>query len=224
MFLGISTGLWVVIGILIGAFAAGLFGIPLLVMLLGPSLPSLKLAGPLGRLHWILAAIGMDRTVAVVEENGAVELCPAEEDRVWYDGEWHPLGDGHNWTRLGLRPFGVTYVKDDAVYGDLLAEDTTDTAVADGGDIGIIDREGGGYRFFTNHPDGSGDDEYLIDMPAVTSRLHGVGDNSLLQRGKDIGLQKHGGDSQLDMKWFIGGIVMSAATGYALATIQLVFV
>jgi hypothetical protein len=54
--------------------------------------------------------------------------------------------------------------------------------------------------------------------------VRGLADNTLLKTGKDLGLQKHGGgDRALSITWWVVAIGGMAALGYALTTVQLMY-
>jgi hypothetical protein len=230
MTFGIVLSAPVAIALFVGAIVAGAVGIPAIINVLGPSLPTF-LRAALGRLNWILAAVGNGRTVAIWLPDDSVELCHAREEvtedgevvvKAFYHGDWLEIDPDANWEYLGWRPFGVTFIKDEQQFGALLADPPNYAASADGG-VTLLDRERQGTHFFTRWGDGA-PGSWTIDVIQLCEQVRGLADNTLLKTGKDLGLQKHGGGNRaLSITWWVVAIGGMAALGYALTTVQLMY-
>lgn len=229
---------------MIGAFAAGLLGIPGFIFLFGKSLPA-GLRGVLTRILWTIATLAQGGQILRHNENGEYRTYAPERDA---DGTVYIQADngervdietpGGHWFRLGKKQFGITYQKTEAMFGDLLAnfdkehiaESTPEgdrRAYADGGHgrVALLDMVRGGYQAFTQYTGylstekTQGEDGWVLRADKAASRKRGAGGRGQAGKAKEQTLKEHGGNTAaIQSKWFyiafLGALLVGALSAY----------
>lgn len=201
------------------AFVMGLTFIPFTVFLGAPSFPGF-LKTLFGSLHFILGQTAYERGV-LVEFEDRYEMCPAERDRVYIDGDWHEVEGGMNeWTVLGWQPFAMLRYKN----GKTWRRERADARAATGGmaDGGTDQTKRGSFGEHRPDPSISGTDgTWLLDLKRVYTRaVSKMGDTALLEKAEEIAARKEAKESRTSgMEPLIGsaiGLVLGIATGYVM--------
>lgn len=192
--------------------------IPGLVFMFGNAMPG---SAMLGTLNLILGAFAFGRHVLVQTEKGW-RWCPAREEAIWLDGEWHDLEGGlEHWSVLGWRPFAVARFKTDETLEDVRvdtrAERQTgrDGTVADGGAT-----ERGGQTAAAP-PIRSGDGgSWVVDLTRLfTPGLKKIGDIELIETAEEIKMREESGEGG-GLSWWqplvhgTVGIALGCGVGY----------
>lgn len=200
--------------IFMGMFTAGAVGIPLLIMLLGPSLP---LKGVFGKGMFILAQMAFGGTMAYYREDGTVALHPYSRDKnsIYVEDQWIELDAEPTIYRVGWADFIVDADPKGAGEGLVLPESIPAT---DGG-ARLLDERRGGYQLFS---DVAPSDGIIIHWPRYVQQMGRQG-NQMINRAKEIAMEKYGGGSTLSQTKF-ATLVLAATLVMFVSTFGLLLV
>lgn len=186
----------------LGLAAAFLIGFGLLPGLIWfRAVPGNRAKSFFAKIFWLLGALTLGGYGYVLDkrEDGGYELnvVVKKKDQTYVvrDGDIHPLEDDPtNWSRLGMRRFGVTYEKTKKALSDVTpsTEIQNDAAEADGGEVLILDNERGGHPEVVPSADKQG---HLISLSRVASLMKGGGGAELALIAGEQALKEHGGDT-----------------------------
>jgi hypothetical protein len=203
-----------------GAIIAGIVTIPL-GMILFPPLFKRPL---IGKLAIALGLFTSGDSVLVELPDGNYRVCPVEDGRFRYEGEWYDLEGESEWSRLYWQKFGMTFLPtDDAM--DRWEPETVQqarrsdtTLVGDGGGLVGPRESRGGHALETRHT-GESPDGYLLDVHRVMDSLRGAGGIEASQNAVQFALEEYGGDTtSLEGKWWVIAVLFTllagAATGF----------
>lgn len=158
------------------------FFFPALIGIVGASTP---FSETVSKLHIILTQFAFG-TGYLVQREDKWEWCPGTSEKVFVDGQWHPIeGGGENLSILGWRPFGILRYKDDETYSNVRADTVAEQQRGATADGGTIKRAG---LQEAAQPGVSGQDgTWLIDLKrAVSGGVRRIGDIEMIEVAEEI--------------------------------------
>jgi hypothetical protein len=160
-----------------------------------------------GKFWWIVGALNWGATVMIEHERG-YDLVPATIDA---DGTWHYEWRGESYTsdgptfRLGLRPFAITYRKDDETMADLVRSTEVDDERGGHETVRALAEPGSGAAEPRLEADGGAHitpiremcEGYAVDLINVWHQMQRTGGLSVVERAKEAALRDKTGDKSL---------------------------